>query len=102
MTDKSRLDRVYAQLLRHHPYGWALYKKVTKRDVFPGCCGYFDTDGDWHGLVDLNAGPNLTSQGWMIPDAGIINEKSPESMTWGPKNSNSIQSNHFGGTLEAR
>ncbi|KAK5999137.1 hypothetical protein PT974_01526 [Cladobotryum mycophilum] len=102
MTDKSRLDRVYAQLMRHHPYGWALYKKVTKREIFPGSCGYFDPEGDWQTIVDLT-GPshNLVGQGWKVPCDKIHSTRSPESTTWGPKNSGSIESRSVGGTVGA-
>ncbi|KAK5997434.1 hypothetical protein PT974_02790 [Cladobotryum mycophilum] len=100
-TDKSRLDRVYAELLQHHPYGWALYKKVTRREIFPGSCGYFDPDGDWHMLLDLTDPDNLDDHGWTIPGDGIHVTESPESMTWGPKTSLSVQSHGAGGAAGA-
>ncbi|KAL7910080.1 hypothetical protein GGI35DRAFT_447809 [Trichoderma velutinum] len=99
MPDQSRLDRVYAGLLRQHPYGWALYKKLTRRDIFPGSCGYFDSDGDWHTLVDLIRQSELTSQGWSPPSQKISNNQPPQSMIWGPKVSGGISSSSVGGTV---
>lgn len=88
MPNNSRLDRVYARLLQDHPYGWTLYKKFTTDELYPGCCGYFDSDGDWHFIADLTAGKDLvTSRGWTAPDDEIVrsrHEKS-SSLIWGPK-----------------
>ncbi|KAL6832825.1 hypothetical protein V8C40DRAFT_236106 [Trichoderma camerunense] len=101
MSGKSRLDRVYAQLMSDHPYGWGLYKKVTTRDIHPGSCGYFDSEGDWNTITDLSSPQDLTSQGWTIPDDGIYDNNSPGLTTWGPKSSNSIQARCIGGTARA-
>ncbi|KAL7933332.1 hypothetical protein V8C35DRAFT_305555 [Trichoderma chlorosporum] len=101
MPDNFRLDRAYAQLLRHHPYGWALYKKVTARDIHPGSCGYFDSDGDWRTLADLTSPKGLARQGWTTTDGNIIDDNHPESMIWGPKSSSSVQSTHIGGSVGA-
>ncbi|RYP58987.1 hypothetical protein DL771_011041 [Monosporascus sp. 5C6A] len=100
MPDESRLDRVYARLMLNHPYGWALYKKITTKDVRPGYCGYFDPDSDWHTLVDLTSpAEELAGQGWQAPDVGINNNKVPESMIWGPKSSSSVRTRQVGGTV---
>ncbi|KAH7146313.1 hypothetical protein EDB81DRAFT_487533 [Dactylonectria macrodidyma] len=101
MRNKSRLDRVFARLLQNHPYGWALYKKATAEDLRPGCCGYFDVDGDWHTLVDLMGNPeDLIRQGWKAPGdkfKGI--DKKPETLIWGPKQSKSVVSFRIGGEV---
>ncbi|KAF3072002.1 hypothetical protein CFAM422_005759 [Trichoderma lentiforme] len=101
MPGKSRLDRVYAQLMSDHPYGWALYKQVTTRDIHPGSCGYFDSEGDWNTITDLSSPQDLISQGWAIPDEGIYDNNGPGSTTWGPKSSNSIRTRCIGGTARA-
>lgn len=101
MPDESRIDRVYAQLMRHHPYGWALYKKITRRDMFPGSCGYFDSEGDWCGIADLNNRQDLAEQGWKMPDNRIGSTQPPQSVKWGPKISGSVKSNQVGGTIGA-
>ncbi|KAL7924175.1 hypothetical protein ACQKWADRAFT_325363 [Trichoderma austrokoningii] len=101
MPAKSRLDRVYAQLMSDHPYGWGLYKKVTTRDMHPGSCGYFDSEGDWKFIIDLSSEHDLISQGWKIPDDGIYDTNGPGSATWGPKVSNSVQKSSIGGTARA-
>lgn len=103
MRNKSRLDRVFAQLLQHHPYGWALYKKATTRDVHPGCCGYFDTDGDWHTLVDLmSSDEDLTQKGWKSPsDSFNSRDEEPQTLIWGPKTSKTVVSRQLGGEAGA-
>ncbi|KAK4078310.1 uncharacterized protein Triagg1_3326 [Trichoderma aggressivum f. europaeum] len=101
MADKSRLDRVYAKLLSNHPYGWALYKKVTTQDMHPGSCGYFDSDGDWHTIVDLRSPDDLTTHGWALPDDRINEIRAPGSTRWGPKSSKSVQTICIGGTAKA-
>ncbi|KAM0470853.1 hypothetical protein ACHAPX_009727 [Trichoderma viride] len=98
MSGKSRLDRVYAQLMSDHPYGWGLYKKVTTRDLHPGSCGYFDPEGDWNTITDLSDPQNLTTQGWTIPDDQLHDSEGPKSATWGPKTSSAIRSCRIGGT----
>lgn len=98
MSGKSRLDRVYAQLMSDHPYGWGLYKKVTTRDLHPGSCGYFDSEGDWNTIIDLSDPQNLTTQGWTTPDDQLQDSEGPKSAIWGPKTSSSIRSCRIGGT----
>ncbi|KAK4642132.1 hypothetical protein QC761_512280 [Podospora bellae-mahoneyi] len=98
MPNNSRFHHVYARLLQDHPYGWTLYKKFTTDDLYPGCCGYFDSDGDWHYIVELTAGKDLvTSRGWTAPD----DEFKPSSLIWGPKKSRSVISHELGGEVAA-
>lgn len=101
MADKSRLDRVYAKLLSNHPYGWALYKKVTTQDMQPGSCGYFDSDGDWHTIVDLLSPDDLTIHGWALPDGKINELRTSGSTRWGPKSSKFVRTLCIGGTADA-
>lgn len=100
----SRLDRLYAQLLADHPYGWALFKKATTYDIQPGNCGYFDTEGDWHTIVDLTSNPeDLVRDGWKAPGTRIgDNGATPDQMEWGPKYSNSVTSRRIGGSVGSR
>ncbi|KAF7549733.1 hypothetical protein G7Z17_g6188 [Cylindrodendrum hubeiense] len=103
MPNKSRLDRVFARLLQNHPYGWALYKKATAEELHPGCCGYFDTDGDWHTLVDLmSSEEDLIRQGWDAPGNKLGNkDEEPETLIWSPKTSKSVVSCQIGGEAGA-
>lgn len=99
MSSESRLDKIYARLMQNHPYGWALYKKVTAKHLRPGCCGYFDSDGDWRTLVDLTSpAEELEVQGWEPPDP-LKTNRDPESMVWGPKSSSSVRAHQVGGTV---
>lgn len=103
-SGKSRLDKLYARLMDDHPYGWALYKKVTTREIHPGSCGYFDSEGNWRSIADLSSPHDLTNQGWTVPDDGIHDGRGPVSMIWGPNCSKSIQStcNYIGGGARTR
>ncbi|KAM5343683.1 hypothetical protein ACJ41O_012220 [Fusarium nematophilum] len=103
MPNQSRLDRAFARLLMNHPYGWALYKKVTSKDLRPGTCGYFDVDGDWRTLVDLSSDDeDLLKAGWNAPSDPIKRGgRAPETLTWGPKNSTSVVSRQVGAEVGA-
>ncbi|GJC86508.1 hypothetical protein ColLi_09346 [Colletotrichum liriopes] len=96
MSKSSRVDRVYARLLLDHAYGWGLFKKFTTRDIHPGVCGYFDSDGDWHTLVDLNDADDLASQGWSTLDVPMNRDDKVDLMTWGPKKSGSVVARRTG------
>ncbi|KAF3013211.1 hypothetical protein E8E14_005134 [Neopestalotiopsis sp. 37M] len=102
MPDNSRLDRVFAELLRHHAYGWALFKKVTAEDMHPGSCGYFDSEGDWVQAVDLTLpSHDLLSEGWEAPEDRIHHDRAPVALIWGPKTSGEVHVNRMGGTFGA-
>lgn len=45
MPDK--LHKTYERLLKHHPYGSALYTPVEAKEIYPGCIGAFNNDGHW-------------------------------------------------------
>ncbi|KAI5458932.1 hypothetical protein BGZ63DRAFT_426245 [Mariannaea sp. PMI_226] len=103
MSKKSRLDRVFARLLMNHPYGWALYKKVTVKNLRPGAFGYFDADGDWHTLANLSGNQqDLVKLGLNIPDEPVkSSSQTPETLIWGPKSSTSVISREVGGEVGA-
>ncbi|KAK4664611.1 uncharacterized protein QC763_512280 [Podospora pseudopauciseta] len=68
------------------------------------CCGYFDSDGDWHFIADLTAGKDLvTSRGWTAPDDELVRSRheKPSSLIWGLKKSRSVISRELGGEVAA-
>ncbi|KAF5227976.1 hypothetical protein FAUST_11408 [Fusarium austroamericanum] len=101
MGESSRLDRVYARLLCDHPYGWALYKKVTSQTLRPGTFGYFDTEGDWNSLIDITNDDSLAQEGLKPPNHPITRSETPDTFTWGPKSSVSVSRRQIGGTAGA-
>ncbi|KAK1979859.1 hypothetical protein LZ30DRAFT_595962 [Colletotrichum cereale] len=103
MPPDSRLDRLYARLLADHPYGWALFKKVTTNEIRPGTCGYFDSESDWRTLVDLTSDPEeLARDRWKPPSIDLRDKNAaPEHLLWGPKHSNSVNSRRIGGSIGA-
>ncbi len=91
MPGTGRLDELYAELLKDHPEGHALYKKCSGRDVKPGSCGYFDADGDWNSIVELH-GKNhdaLAANGW-TDLKGVTVSEDPGFVRWGPKTSRNV------------
>jgi hypothetical protein len=50
MVNNERHDRAFAEALTNHPYGWALWKKMTINEdpnFTPGCMGWMNSTGDW-------------------------------------------------------
>lgn len=50
MTDSDK----YVEALSHFHQLFALWSPEPSSRVKPGCCGYFDSQGDWNSIVDLN------------------------------------------------
>ena len=85
MVNNERLDRAFANALINHPYGWALWKKMTRDedpDFAPGCVGWMNSTGDWCFMEK-------------IADALAT----PKNMgSWGPKYSRKVDMLRIGGT----
>jgi hypothetical protein len=80
-STKSSLDIHYANLMRNHPYGTALYTPLPYSLFHPGSTGYFSSLGHWNPITDLSTpSPNLT-----------LSPAPSESFTWGPKISSSTK-----------
>jgi hypothetical protein len=43
----EKLHKTYEALLKHHPFGSALYIPVDADKIYPGCIGAFNNDGHW-------------------------------------------------------
>ena len=50
----TQLDHRYRQMMRHHPFGYALYKPVLRSNMKPGDAGIFNSGGFWTKILDLN------------------------------------------------
>jgi hypothetical protein len=53
-VDPHRVGHQYVESLRNQPEGRTLFTKIESSTLKPSMCGYFDTVGDWHEIVDLN------------------------------------------------
>ncbi|KAH8696411.1 hypothetical protein BGW36DRAFT_380944 [Talaromyces proteolyticus] len=69
MSLSGRLDVIFAEQLRNHPEGHALYNKVSADHLKPGTCGFFDEKGDWNVIEQLCDRETWESDGWIgIPE----------------------------------
>ena len=48
MFDNNDLHEMYAESLRHHSFGYALYHPCPSTVLTPGSIGYFDNVGEWN------------------------------------------------------
>ncbi|KAJ5308698.1 hypothetical protein N7508_004077 [Penicillium antarcticum] len=83
LEDKS-LDIEYADQMRVHPYGTALYNPQPHSIFHPGMAAYFDRTGNWNPIIDLSE-PYSTSTSTLKPPATLPPLAKPENQTWGPK-----------------
>lgn len=89
-TDDKTLDIDYAEQMRRHPFGTALYQPQP-RDIFhPGMVGYFDTYGNWNPIIDLSqeaASSTCESKSTasFTPPKNLPELAVPEKHEWGPK-----------------
>jgi hypothetical protein len=49
----DRSDVVYARAFQRQQEGHFLYPTLTAKQLHPGSCGYFDSNGDWQMVTDL-------------------------------------------------
>jgi hypothetical protein len=47
MFGNNDLHEMYAESLRHHSFGYALYHPCPSTVLTPGSIGYFDNVGEW-------------------------------------------------------
>jgi hypothetical protein len=68
------LHKEYAELMKHHPEGHALYIKQSTREINPGMCGLFNYDGRWNPIVQLTNKKALETGNW-TPLQGFRKQK---------------------------
>ncbi|KAK5678906.1 hypothetical protein LTS10_008561 [Elasticomyces elasticus] len=85
------LNSVYADQLRNHPEGHAVYFRVSGSQMKPGACGYFNQSGQWRTIVETaEAEPRLlTAQGWRAP-SNVLNVDRSGGIEWPIKLSESV------------
>ncbi|KAK5696326.1 hypothetical protein LTR17_024298 [Elasticomyces elasticus] len=85
------LSSVYADQLRNHPEGHAVYFNVPGSQMKPGACGYFNQNGQWRTIVQTaEAEPSLlVAQGWQAPDK-VLNVERRGGIEWPIKLSKSV------------
>ena len=54
----------YAEAFADQSLGHALLHPCPTNRLYPGVCGYFDVEGDWHTILDI---PDLENELKMLP-----------------------------------
>ncbi|KAF4439050.1 hypothetical protein FACUT_4404 [Fusarium acutatum] len=78
------LDLKYAELMRAHPFGTALYLPIPSSQFQPGFIGYFDSTGAWNPIGNLTSSPSLPS-GLSSIDGTTLKRAPSQKQIWGPK-----------------
>ncbi|CVL06804.1 uncharacterized protein FMAN_11900 [Fusarium mangiferae] len=78
------LDLKYAELMRAHPFGTALYLPIPSSQFEPGFIGYFDSTGAWNPIGNITSSPSLPS-GLSSIDGTTLKRAPSQKQTWGPK-----------------
>lgn len=93
-SSTDTLNRIYALEMRNHPYGYALYQPASTSVLHPGAVGYFDAQGFWSPLADLNDLEGLKALGLKAPKTKLM--KAPDQKSsWGPIASKSTKGINF-------
>ncbi|WKT52379.1 hypothetical protein QSH57_002893 [Fusarium oxysporum f. sp. vasinfectum] len=78
------LDLKYAELMRAHPFGTALYLPIPSSQFQPGFIGYFDATGAWNPIGDLTSSSSLPP-GLSSIDGTTLKRAPSQKQMWGPK-----------------
>lgn len=78
------LDLKYAELMRAHPFGTALYLPIPSSQFQPGFIGYFDSTGAWNPIGDLTSSSSLPP-GLSSIDGTTLKRAPSQKQMWGPK-----------------
>ena len=90
MTLYRTLAAKYTEQMRHHSHGYALYEPVSSLDLKPGSCGYFDENGKWATITQLNDLEKVKEDGYEAPvNLEVAQDKINRS--WYPKCSEGVE-----------
>ncbi|KAE9378286.1 hypothetical protein N431DRAFT_452402 [Stipitochalara longipes BDJ] len=57
------MNHTYAESMKNHPYGYAMYEPESAVLINPGSCGYLTSNGSWTPLFNLKDKAKLASAG---------------------------------------
>jgi hypothetical protein len=77
----DNLQLVYANAMRRHPFGFALYHPCDKNVLNLGSCGYFNDLGDWNPITNVSSQDDHNYSG--IEEE--LQKADPQELSWGPK-----------------
>jgi hypothetical protein len=87
--DIKRLNKVYADEMKNHPYGYGLYQPPFSTVIKPGSVGYFDKLGFWSPIADLTDPASLSAAG-LQPPRQKLSKAPSQKQIWGPMASKSV------------
>jgi len=89
----KQLDQEYANIMKNHPYGIALYRPLPHSIFKPGACGYFDDFGTWNPIAHLESDETVLSKRGLKAIEDEV-EKAPieDGIRWGPMTSSNVRS----------
>jgi hypothetical protein len=96
MSRKENLQMIYAEAMRHHPYGYPLYQPCNTKSLKLGSCGYLNEYGDWNHICNVLDGTQPFDK-----VQGDLQLGDTESMTWLPKCSEHVRETKFKANAKA-
>lgn len=97
MSSQKDLSDIYRRMMRHHPFGYALYKPLLRSSVKPGSCGILHR-GSWTELFHLNDPSSLSKN--LLSVAEDTSERLVEKgLIWDPKVSRGAKKIDIGSDL---
>ena len=94
----GNLSSNYANQMKHHPYGYALFHPVSNRILKPGSVGYLDELGFWNPIANLEDPESLSRHGLTSPSAPLSRAKPSKIKEWTPKLSSQAKEMSYGYT----
>jgi hypothetical protein len=92
--DSKELNRIYADEMKNHPYGYGLYQPCFSTVIKPGSVGFFDKSGFWSPLADLADPKALETAGLKAPKHAL-SPAPPQKQSWGPMASKSTSGHNI-------
>lgn len=87
-------NRTYADSMRHHGYGLALFEPISCNSLRPASVGFFGADGNWNLIAMLDDLNSVVRAGMRAPATQIEVMERNEASSSEPKvSSNVVQEN---------
>lgn len=80
----------YANQMKHHSYGYALFHPVSNGILKPGSVEYLDEWGFWNPIANLEDPESLSRYGLTSPSAPLSRAKPSQIKRWTPKLSSRV------------
>lgn len=98
----SSLERVYAEQMRHHPYGYALFHPASTSALQPGSVGFFNELGFWNPIAHLEDVPSLAKYGLKEPTEPLERSAPEKIRKWTPRTSSKVSQKLLGFRVGAK